>query len=207
MPDSNGWSKETLAISRGRPSRTPGTPINVPPVLATSFHAGVERSYARDDGTPTWEALEDVLGALEGGTRRHLRIRNGGGRRDLCKRSVYRCRHSDDELRRRSSLRARVRGEPLDSVRAGRHHGTRHRAGCRYARLFAVAGKSDESTASGCRSCNADRRGARTRRGRSPSTIRSRRRFCNRRSRSVPSSRYIRPRNTSPATATSRSER
>ena len=67
MSDSNGWSKETLAISRGRPARTPGTPINVPPVLATSFHAGGDHSYARDDGTPTWEALEDVLGALEGG--------------------------------------------------------------------------------------------------------------------------------------------
>jgi cystathionine gamma-synthase len=67
MSDSNGWSKETLAISRGRPPRTPGTPINVPPVLATSFHAGGEYSYARDDGTPSWEALEDVLGALEGG--------------------------------------------------------------------------------------------------------------------------------------------
>jgi cystathionine gamma-synthase len=39
----------------------------VPLVLATNFHAGAERSYARDDGTPTWEALEDVLGALEGG--------------------------------------------------------------------------------------------------------------------------------------------
>jgi cystathionine gamma-synthase len=67
MSDTNGWSKETLAIVMGRPPRVPGTPINVPPVLATSFHAGGERSYARDHGTPTWEALEDVLGALEGG--------------------------------------------------------------------------------------------------------------------------------------------
>ena len=67
MSESNGWSKETLAISKGRPQQIPGTPINVPPILATSFYAGGERSYARDDGTPTWEALEDVLGALEGG--------------------------------------------------------------------------------------------------------------------------------------------
>jgi cystathionine gamma-synthase len=67
MPDSNEWCKETLAIAKGRPSRVAGTPINVPPVLATSFHAGGTHSYARDDGTPTWEALEEVLGALEGG--------------------------------------------------------------------------------------------------------------------------------------------
>jgi cystathionine gamma-synthase len=67
MSESHGWNKETLAIAMGRPAREPGTPINVPPMLATSFHAGAERSYARDDGTPTWEALEDVLGALEGG--------------------------------------------------------------------------------------------------------------------------------------------
>jgi cystathionine gamma-synthase len=67
VSESNEWSKETLAISKGRPPRAPGTPLNVPPVLATNFHAGGERSYARDDATPTWEALEDVLGALEGG--------------------------------------------------------------------------------------------------------------------------------------------
>ena len=67
MSDRSDWKKETLAIAAGRPARVPGTPINVPPMLATSFHAGAERSYARDDGTQTWEALEDVLGALEGG--------------------------------------------------------------------------------------------------------------------------------------------
>jgi len=67
MHDPQRWYKETLAIAMGRPPRVPGTPMNVPPALATSFHAGGERSYARDDGTPTWEALEEVLGALEGG--------------------------------------------------------------------------------------------------------------------------------------------
>lgn len=67
MSDSNGWSKETLAIAKGRPPRVPGNPLNVPPTPATNFYAGAERSYARDDGTPTWEALEDVLGSLEGG--------------------------------------------------------------------------------------------------------------------------------------------
>jgi cystathionine gamma-synthase len=67
MHDTHHWTNETIAIAAGRAARVPGTPINVPPVLATSFHAGDERSYARDDGTPLWEALEDVLGALEGG--------------------------------------------------------------------------------------------------------------------------------------------
>jgi cystathionine gamma-synthase len=68
VSEKDGWSKETLAIALGRPARVPGSPLNVPPVLATSFHAGAERSYARDDATPLWEALEEVIGALEGGS-------------------------------------------------------------------------------------------------------------------------------------------
>ncbi len=45
----------------------PGGPLSVPPVLASSFHAGSELSYARD-GNPTWVAFEAAIGALEGGT-------------------------------------------------------------------------------------------------------------------------------------------
>lgn len=38
----------------------------MPPVFASSFHAGTEQSYARD-GNPTWEAFESAMGDLEGG--------------------------------------------------------------------------------------------------------------------------------------------
>jgi len=45
----------------------PGAPLNVAPVLASNNVHGDGRSYARTDGTPTWEALERVVGGLEGG--------------------------------------------------------------------------------------------------------------------------------------------
>lgn len=61
------WSHvESLVVAEGR-DRTPGAPLNVPPVPASNFALGGERAYSRDDGTPTWEALEAVVGLLEGG--------------------------------------------------------------------------------------------------------------------------------------------
>lgn len=57
---------ESLLISAGR-ERAIGAPMNTPLVPASNFILGAERAYARDDGTPTWEALEDVVGRLEGG--------------------------------------------------------------------------------------------------------------------------------------------
>lgn len=45
----------------------PGSPLNVPPVLASNFVLGGDRAYTRDDGTPTWEVFEEVLGGLEHG--------------------------------------------------------------------------------------------------------------------------------------------
>ncbi len=50
----------------GRP-QGPGAPLNTPLVPASNFLLGAGRAYARDDGTPTWEALEELLGGLEGG--------------------------------------------------------------------------------------------------------------------------------------------
>lgn len=52
----------------GRPTPHPGAPLNAPPVLASNYQLGSERAYSRDDATPTWEALEELLGGLEGGT-------------------------------------------------------------------------------------------------------------------------------------------
>lgn len=53
-------------VSAGRPTAV-GAPLNAPLVPASNFILGGERAYARDDGTPTWEALEDVVGRLEEG--------------------------------------------------------------------------------------------------------------------------------------------
>ena len=58
---------ETWAVIAGRAAPTAGTPLNVPPVLASNFELGSGRAYSRDDATPTWEAFEELLGGLEGG--------------------------------------------------------------------------------------------------------------------------------------------
>lgn len=59
-------SAESLLVSAGR-DRRPGAPLNQPLVPASNFVLGAERAYARDDGTPTWEALEELVGLLEAG--------------------------------------------------------------------------------------------------------------------------------------------
>ena len=62
-----GLAPETWAVLGGRGAPTAGTPLNVPPVLASNFELGSRRAYSRDDATPTWEAFEELLGGLEGG--------------------------------------------------------------------------------------------------------------------------------------------
>lgn len=59
-------SVESWLVSAGRDDR-PGAPLNVPLVPASNFVLGAARAYSRDDGTPTWEALEEIVGGLEGG--------------------------------------------------------------------------------------------------------------------------------------------
>jgi cystathionine gamma-synthase len=58
---------ETVCVSAGR-TEGPGEPLNVPPVFASSFRIGGEHDYSRNEGTPTWAALESAIGQLEGGT-------------------------------------------------------------------------------------------------------------------------------------------
>jgi cystathionine gamma-synthase len=57
---------ESWLVTAGRSSE-PGAPLNVPLVPASNFIIGGRREYSRDDGTPTWEALEEVIGGLESG--------------------------------------------------------------------------------------------------------------------------------------------
>ena len=58
---------ETIAVKAGRGPGRPGEPLAPPLVMASNFHAGGERAYARTEGTPTWQALEEAIGELEGG--------------------------------------------------------------------------------------------------------------------------------------------
>ncbi len=60
-------SVESWLISAGR-DRRPGSPLNVPPLPASNFVLGERRAYSRDDATPGWEALEEIVGGLEGGS-------------------------------------------------------------------------------------------------------------------------------------------
>lgn len=62
----SGMQLESWLVSAGRLTE-PGDPLNVPLVPASNFVMGDGRIYARIDGTPTWEALEEVVGGLEGG--------------------------------------------------------------------------------------------------------------------------------------------
>src|SRR3954464_276486 len=60
-------SIESWLVSAGR-DRRPGAPLNVPPWPASNFVLGDQRAYSRDDGTPGWDALEAIVGGLEGGS-------------------------------------------------------------------------------------------------------------------------------------------
>jgi cystathionine gamma-synthase len=62
---------ETRLALLGRGEQLPGQPSNVPIVPASNFRAAADgspvREYARGDGTPGWEAFEELVGDLEGG--------------------------------------------------------------------------------------------------------------------------------------------
>ncbi len=57
-------SPHSTLVSAGRDDRA-GDPLNRAIVPAANFLHGADRAYARGDGTPSWEALEEVVGALE----------------------------------------------------------------------------------------------------------------------------------------------
>ena len=59
-----GLKPESWLVSAGRASEL-GAPLNVPLTPASNFIIGRGREYSRDDGTPTWEALEEIVGGLE----------------------------------------------------------------------------------------------------------------------------------------------
>jgi cystathionine gamma-synthase len=68
MIDPTDVTPATWAIAGGRPADVPGEPLNVSPFLASNFVLGTDRIYTRNEATPGWEAFEEVIGGLEGGT-------------------------------------------------------------------------------------------------------------------------------------------
>jgi cystathionine gamma-synthase len=67
--DGEAWEAlrpETMVISLGRPASVADGPLNVPITPASALQAGGVSGYARDGHAP-WAALEEVIGALEGG--------------------------------------------------------------------------------------------------------------------------------------------
>ena len=72
------WTPQTWLVAGAR-DRTPGEPLNVPPVFASNFYLPDDRVYSRAERTPTTDALETLLGGLEGG--RALAFAFGDGRR------------------------------------------------------------------------------------------------------------------------------
>lgn len=56
----------TVAVTAGRPAHEPDAPLNTPLTMASTYVAGGDVEYGRY-GNPTWTALEDAIGALEGG--------------------------------------------------------------------------------------------------------------------------------------------
>lgn len=65
-PGSHHWSADTIAVTAGRPPRVPDAPLNGPIEMASTFVQGGDVGYGRF-GNASWSALEEVLGALEGG--------------------------------------------------------------------------------------------------------------------------------------------
>jgi cystathionine gamma-synthase len=56
----------TVAVHAGRPPHEPDQPLNSPITMASTYVAGGDLEYGRY-GNPTWAALEEAIGALEGG--------------------------------------------------------------------------------------------------------------------------------------------
>jgi len=64
--DDKDLDPSTRVVSSGRPPALPDNPVNAPIVPTSTFHAGGEMEYGRENN-PTAAALEVALGDLDGG--------------------------------------------------------------------------------------------------------------------------------------------
>lgn len=60
------WTADTVAVQAGRPARVPGSPMNAPITLSSTYVHNASPEYGRD-GNAGWGALETALGVLDGG--------------------------------------------------------------------------------------------------------------------------------------------
>jgi cystathionine gamma-synthase len=67
MSEADDLRPETLVVSAGRAATGPHGALSPPVVFASTYRQGGPIAYGRD-GNPTWEAFEEAIGALEGGT-------------------------------------------------------------------------------------------------------------------------------------------
>ena len=68
--DARPWAPSTRAVTAGRPAREPDAEVGPPISLSSTYVASPDpeaRGYART-GNRTWEALEEAVGGLEGGS-------------------------------------------------------------------------------------------------------------------------------------------
>jgi cystathionine gamma-synthase len=63
-PRASATHAESLLVAAGR-DPLPGAPLNRPLIPASNFLFGAGREYSRNEGTPSWEALEEIVGGLE----------------------------------------------------------------------------------------------------------------------------------------------
>ncbi len=66
LPRDPAWTADTVAVQAGRPARVPGAPMNAPVTLSSTYVHDATLEYGRD-GNTSWGALEEALGALDGG--------------------------------------------------------------------------------------------------------------------------------------------
>ena len=62
----NDYALDSWLVAAGR-DHSQGAPLNVPIIPASNFVLGTPRVYSRNEGTRAWEALEEIIGGLEGG--------------------------------------------------------------------------------------------------------------------------------------------
>ena len=68
MVERHEVSLDSWVVAGGRPHQ-PGRPLNEPIVAASNYVIGGHHIYSRDpEGTPTVNALEDLIGGMEGGS-------------------------------------------------------------------------------------------------------------------------------------------
>lgn len=64
MKNDSALQPDSFVVAAGRDSDI-NAPLNIPIVPASNYILGGDNIYSRDDATPTWQALEEIVGGLE----------------------------------------------------------------------------------------------------------------------------------------------